>query len=95
MKVRTIFAIGLLLLSGCSGSSEQKQAYVDAYKFEQDNVLYGGVAAPYIILKYQGVIRLDPDSKIAKDAQKRIDITQKNWSDYKNLQQQRMNQLMN
>jgi hypothetical protein len=83
MKPKTLLLIALLLsFVGCSGNSQQQQAFDAAYQFEQGNALFAGPMALAIIQNYEAVIQLDPNSAIAKRAQERVDIAQKNWNDY-------------
>jgi hypothetical protein len=95
MNPKTLLLLTLIIsLVGCAGSKEQKQAYDAAYKFEQDYAMFAGPMALQIIQNYQAVIRLDPNSKIAQKAQQRMDVAQKNWNDYRALQQQSMNAML-
>ena len=59
----------LLLCTGC-GNAQQQSAYDHAVKLEQQMT---AETAPAIIAEYQKAIRLQPDSKLAKKAQARID----------------------
>jgi hypothetical protein len=83
MKSKSMLLVALILgLAGCGHESPQQLAYDAAYKQEQDYAMAAGEAAPLIIMKYQEVIRMDPNSNVARKAQARIDVAQQNWNAY-------------
>jgi len=74
MKTRlSVLVLFLALLAGGCGGSDQKAAYENAVKREQN---FSAERAGAIIAEYQKVIRLEPGSKWAGQAQARIEAVQ-------------------
>ena len=62
-------SIGAALLFGACGNSAQKEAYEKAVKMDQ----LPGDHATALVMEYERVVRMEPDSAWARKAQTRIE----------------------
>ena len=72
LKKKTVVgvcAIGAALLFGACGNAAQKEAYEKAVKMDQ----LPGDHATALVMEYERVVRMEPDSAWARKAQARID----------------------
>jgi hypothetical protein len=89
MKKPLIIGIILSALAGGCGESPQEKAYDEALQVEGQFAMSPAQAAPKLIVQYQNVISMDPNTIWADKARNRIDLLQKISQDDQDAQRAR------
>ncbi len=77
--------ISFVTLSGCE-NAEQRKLYDQAVGMEQNSM---GDRSNFTVEAYRNAVRLDPSSRLGRDAQERIDRIQNNINQNRMIQEQR------